>query len=164
MDSLFQTYRLVSLISIIICIIFLIISFILFVRFNIPKIIGNITGFTAKRAVKRMREENKNREVNVNKAVQFNEQKAKTTQKFKPINHVNMTPATNNGKQIVTARLDSTSYNAANEHVMKPTYVTTILGNPNQTHQTTVLNENDGNGNFIIEQDITLIFTDEIIC
>ena len=136
---------------------------ILFIKFNIPKIIGNITGFTAKRAVKRMREENKNREMKANKAEQFNEQKAKTTQKFKPINNANMALAADRGKQIVTARLDSTNYNAANAHSMKPTYVTTILGNSNEAYQTTVLNENYNNDSFIIEKDITLIFTDEII-
>lgn len=161
MDSLFQTYRLMSLISIIVCVIFLILSLILFIKFNIPKIIGNITGFTAKRAVKRMREENKDREKNANKVVQFKAQNSKTTQKFKPIKNAYMAPTESGEKQIVTARLDHSGYNDRNTHSMKPTYVTTILGNPNEAYQTTVLNEN-GN-NFTIEQDITLIFTDEII-
>ncbi|NMA79213.1 MAG: hypothetical protein GX967_01050 [Clostridiales bacterium] len=160
MDGLFQTYKLVFLISVIVCIIFLIISLIMFIRFNIPKIIGNITGITAKRAVKRMREENKNREAKAGNVAQFKEEGAKTTQKFKPINNVKMAPALSGGRQIVTARLDSNNFNTANS--MKPMYVTTILGNSNEEYATCVLNEN-GNDNFIIEQDITMIFTDEII-
>lgn len=154
MDGLFDTYKLIFLISAIICAVFFIISLVLFIKFNIPKVIGDITGITAKRAVKRMMEESKNRERNTTPTTTSGKI-PRTTQK--------MSPAANEDRQIFTARLDKGGGSITNGLGVKSSYVTTVLGSTNEAYETQVLSGNHDSDAFTIEKDITMIFTDEIV-
>ena len=78
----YEVYRYIFIISAILCGIMLIVSVLLFILLKIPRIINDLSGRTAKKAIKNIREQNEASGEKFHKVSAFNESRRKLTDKI----------------------------------------------------------------------------------
>lgn len=78
----YEVYRYIFIISAILCGIMLIVSVLLFILLKVPKIINDLSGRTAKKAIKNIREQNEASGDKYHKVSAFNESRGKLTDKI----------------------------------------------------------------------------------
>lgn len=170
-------------IFIVIAVVLLLLSIFLFIRFNIPKVIGDITGANSKKAIKKTRELNEKSGKKEYKASKVNQQrgkitddinnkKSKTNIKFGNISTQDLeTPSHNN-----SGNSDSTTVLSNEATTVLGDNSTTVLSNM-PTDQTTVLGVNEITvdnkfdddlseieiSEFVIEEDVSFTESNEVI-
>lgn len=152
MIRLSELYNMIFIIGTILAIIMLIITIILFIKFNIPKVIGDLTGLSEKKGLKNMRVTNIN--VSQKRIKQDSKKKTKTNdQVYELAQNKNVEKG---GNVHLTEKLNEE--NITMELRQEPVIGTT------ESKETEVLSDVElENVYFDIEKDITEIHTNEII-
>ncbi len=162
----YDIYRYIFIGAAILCGIMFIVSVLVFIFLKIPKVISDLSGATAKKAIKNIREQN---EASGDKGYQvsaFNQARGKLTDKISPsgniIEQYRMQMAA-----VGTTKIDTQELPAVNSETTvldsKEAGETTVLSEALDIADTTVLNEDVQNQIFSIEFEITYIHTEEVI-
>lgn len=189
----FDVYRYIFLISGILCGIMFAVSIILFIVFNIPKIINDLTGATARRAIKSIREQNEASGDKSHRVSKVNAERGKLTDKISPSGRIEHSDQSQMRFGMQTAKISTQQLAvppvAEDTTVLEPEVLTTVLDSANETtvlslmnettdlskldegttllsqqnSETAELGEDVSEGTFVIEYDIIMIHTDEVI-
>ncbi len=175
----YEAYRYIFIISAILCGIMLVASIIVFFVLKIPKVISDLSGLTAKKAIKNIREQNERTGDKVYSGSQVNRDRGRLTDKMTPSGNImqKTTDKFNGGmrtQKIATQNLETevltnetTVLSTANETTIleSESAQTTVLNQETTVlqNETTILSNNSYDGSFKIEIDITYIHTNEII-
>lgn len=172
----YDTYRYIFIGAAVLCGIMLAVSIILFILLKIPKVISDLSGATARKAIKNIREQNEASGDKGYKVSAFNEARGKLTDKISPSgNVVQQYQAQMRGidtTKISTQELQTeytvnrTISDSNNEtSILNNTGngETTVLAEAGSFGETTVLSGTAIDSVFVIEYEITFIHSDEII-
>ncbi len=169
----YDNYRMIFMLAAIIAIIFLVATIILFFALHIPRVIGDLTGSTARKAIKNIREQNIQTGDKVFRSSKVNIDRGKVTDKISPSGRL-FKPLGDSGygmktEKISTQILENTAASDFNNEFGETTLLATESGetvvlSPEllKTGKIIDLEENVEGSYFIIEQEITFIHTDEI--
>lgn len=173
----YDIYRYIFIGAAILCGLMLIVSIILFITLKIPKVISDLSGATARKAIKSIREQNEASGNKGYKVSAVNEARGKLTDKISPSgNVIQQHQAQMAG--IDTAKIDVQTMpvdEAANQTTVLETYgetsvldttgagETSVLSSAPFAGETTVLNGATSDALFAVEYEITYIHTNEII-
>lgn len=170
----YDTYRYIFIGAAILCGIMFVVSVLVFIFLKIPKIISDLTGATARKAIKNIRQQNEASGDKAYKVSAFNEARGKLTDKISPSgNVVQQYHAQMRG-------IDTTKIGTQELHVDETSVLdhyedttvldgsgvgeTSVLAAPAQPiAETSVLSDAPCDGTFCIEFEITYIHTDEVI-
>ncbi len=160
----YDIYRYIFIGAAILCGIMFIVSVLVFIFLKIPKVISDLSGATAKKAIKNIREQN---EASGDKGYQvsaFNQARGKLTDKISPSGNVieqyRMQMAAVGTTKIETQELPTNGTTVLDN---QGSGETSVLSETPSAGETTVLSEAVNDTAFVIEYDITFIHTDEII-
>lgn len=173
----YDIYRYIFIGAAILCGIMFIVSILLFIFLRIPKVISDLTGATARKAIKNIREQNEASGDKGYKVSAFNEARGKLTDKISPSgNVVQQYHAQMRGidtTKISTQELQGEEY--GNETTALDSYnetsvldsigtgETSVLSEEMPYGETSVLSEVSNDSAFAVEYEITFIHTNEII-
>ena len=173
----YDIYRYIFIGAAILCGIMFIVSILIFIFLKIPKVISDLTGATARKAIKNIREQNEASGDKAYKVSAFNEARGKLTDKISPSgnviqqHHMQM-------RGIDTTKIDTQELQVdetANQTTVLDSYnetsvldntgagETSVLSEVMSSGETTVLSEATNDSSFTIEYEITFIHTNEII-
>ncbi len=174
----YEIYRYIFIGGAILSGVALLVSILIFVLLNIPKVISDLSGATARKAIKNIREQNEATGDKSYKVSAFNEARGKLTDKISPSGNVIQQHYAQMRLGIDTTKIETQELEfdeAANQTSVLENYnETTILDQPT-AGETSVLNEVqyemkavdssvvETADTFIIEKDITFIHSDEVI-
>lgn len=170
----YDIYRYIFIIGAILCGVMFLVSVFIFVFYNIPKVISDLSGATARKAINNIRRQNEESGEKSYKPSAFNEARGRLTDKISPSgrivqqNHVQMSGI--DTTKIQTQQLDA---EAGETSVLDETAGETSLLNEN-VGETSLLSENTGetgklaqtsvgSSAFSVEYEITFTHTDELI-
>lgn len=173
----YDIYRYIFIGAAILCGIMFIVSILVFIFLKIPKVISDLTGATARKAIKNIREQNEASGDKAYKVSAFNEARGKLTDKISPSGNVIQQ------HQAQMRGIDTTKISTQELQVEEHANETTVLDSYNETSvldntgagetsvlsevmtsgETTVLSEATNDSAFTIEYEITFIHTNEII-
>ncbi len=173
----YDIYRYIFIGAAILCGIMFIVSILVFIFLKIPKVISDLTGATARKAIKNIREQNEASGDKGYKVSAFNEARGKLTDKISPSGNVIQQ------HQMQMRGIDTTKIDTQELQVDETVNQTTVLDSYNETSvldntgagetsvlsevmssgETTVLSEATNDSAFTIEYEITFIHTNEII-
>lgn len=173
----YDIYRYIFIGAAILCGIMFIVSILVFIFLKIPKVISDLTGATARKAIKNIREQNEASGDKGYKVSAFNEARGKLTDKISPSGNVIQQ------HQMQMRGIDTTKIDTQELQVDETANQTTVLDSYNETSvldntgagetsvlsevmssgETTVLSEATNDSAFTIEYEITFIHTNEII-
>ncbi len=183
----YEVYRYIFIGAAILCGVMLVVAVLLFILLKIPKVIGDLTGSTARKAIKNIREQNEKSGDKAYKVSTYNRERGKVTDKISSSGGL---PQNSKGQMesLQTAKIDAESFpnettvlgnetTVLSEATAALTPETTVLDqqtnettvlSPGIGGETTVLSESSYDGLsldsvFEIEYDITYIHTDEAI-
>lgn len=172
----YEMYRYLSLGAAIACAIMVVVSVVLFFTLQIPKVIGDLTGRTARKAIEDIRKQNEQSGDKVYRSSSVNLRRGKLTDKISPSGRIESRHTTPFGTGVITEKISTQQL-----PVVEDTSDTTILNEGNETTvlaqapdaapipsictETTVLQkwEEENNHSFVIEYEITFIHTNEVI-
>lgn len=165
----YEIYQYIFYGSLIMCIIMLVLSIVLFFVFKIPKIVGFLTGATARKAIKSINEhteQSMSQRLKQKKGKSHNEIDFSSSGKLMKKTNVSM-----DSDSPVTEKFKTESLAPYNETTVlnQRGDETTVLSQMSSLEETSVLNNEAGTENgseakeFAVIYDITYIWTDEII-
>lgn len=171
----YEVYRYIFIGAAILCGVMFIVSVLLFILLRVPKIISDLSGATARKAIQSIREQNERTGDKAYKVSAFNLERGKLTDKISPSGNVIQQAQQQmygmDTSKIATQHLaeqgemDKTTVLASNDTTVleSPVGETSILTEP-AIGETSVLNENMPIDNaFVIEFEITYIHSNEVI-
>lgn len=175
----YQTYQWICYICAALCGLMLLISVLLFFLLRIPKVIGDLTGSTARKAIKDIREQNVSTGNKVYKTSAVNRERGKLTDKISPSGRLIRNPSNDLSGAMETEKISSQRLTADETTVLSADEGTTLL-TPEMTpgNETTVLTPDMSSGGsettvldasmvgyagFAIEYEITFVHSNEII-
>lgn len=174
----YEVYNYIFIGSAILCGIMLIASILIFILFKIPSVISDLTGATARKAIKNIREHNEVSGEKSYKVSAINEARGKLTDKITPSGNV-IRQHQEQMRGLETQQLPENQTTVLEPELQtmpldnSEAGATTVLGSVDAQQtmplesepagETTVLNETAENTVFAIEYEITFIHTDEII-
>ena len=174
----YDIYRYIFIGAAILCGIMFVVSVLIFILLKIPKVISDLTGATARKAIKNIREQNEASGDKAYKVSAFNEARGKLTDKISPSGNIIHqyqaqmrgidTTKINTQELQVDEAADQTSvldqYNETSLLGNEGTGETAVLTAPEQVHgETSVLNPIVADTTFSVEFEITYIHTNECI-
>ncbi len=168
----YDLYRYIFIIAAVLCGVMLVVSVLIFILMNIPKVISDLSGATARKAIKNIRESNERSGDKGHKVSSFNESRGRLTDKISPSGRIvpnNASPVRmgmetakiqtqelstqelSNETTVLGAANETTVLGAANETtVLDAANETTVLSQTNETtdlsanNETAILSGNDG--------------------
>lgn len=148
----YEVYRYIFIGAAILCGIMAATSVFLFFFLKIPKVIGDLTGSTARKAIEEIRQQNENSGHKTYKTSLVNQQRGKLTDKISPSG--NLYPAGTDplGGAMATEKIGTQQL----EYMGNDTELLSDIG----SEETSVLSNVNA---FVVEQEITFIHTDEVI-
>lgn len=178
-EQLQQVYQYIFYGGAILAVVMLIVSVLLFFGYNIPSVIGDLTGATARKAIENIRNQNESTGDKLYKSSPVNRERGKITDKISPSGNLIKNPSEALGGAMATEKIGTQQLTAEETTVLGGAAETTVLGAGaaettvlGGAAETTVLNAEVGETSvldapqgtvFAIEYEITLIHTDEII-
>lgn len=173
----YEMYRYVFLGGAALAGIMLIVSVILFFAFRIPRVISDLSGRTARRAIEDIRRQNEQSGDKTYKSSPVNMQRGKLTDKISRSGRLIKREETPFGTGVVTEKISTQELPPQETSLLAPESETTVL---DQGNDTTVLNQaaygetsvlqpevmaaaQDAEQPFVIEYEITFIHTNEVI-
>lgn len=166
----YEVYRSVFLGAGIASVVMAAISVILFFALRIPKVIGDLTGRTAKRAIEQIRQQNEKSGNKTHKSSAVNLERGKVTDKISQSGRVLKQSDSPFGTGVITQRIsrqDAPAHEADETTVLVPENETTVLnGDQGETvvlQQSAVEVPIQTTGMFEIVHEITYIHTNEVI-
>lgn len=161
----YDVYRYIFLGALIACGIMIVISLILFFTLKIPRVIGDLTGHTARKAIEDIRRQNEQSGDKTYKSSAVNLQRGKLTDKITRSGKLVKRGESPFGTGVITEQLAGQSTNAYSEDttVLETAPETTVLFS--LSGETTVLDTSDvvNAQGFVIEYEITFVHTNEVI-
>ncbi len=173
----YDIYRYIFIGAAILSGVMLVVSIILFILFKIPKVISDLSGATARKAIKNIREQNEASGDKGYRVSAFNEARGKLTDKITPSGNIMrqnpmQMPGINTTK-IDTQKLQDEEHSNQTTvlNSSEETFVleggtageTSVLSEVMSSGETTVLSEPVNDSAFAIEYEITFIHTNELI-
>lgn len=172
----YEIYRLIFFIALALCGVMAIVSVLLFFLLKIPRVVGDLTGRTARKAIENIRKQNEESGDKTYKSSAVNMQRGKLTDKISPSGRIVPRAETPFGTGIITEQLadkpgaaettvlsaaETTVLDAASETtVLSPEYgETSVLDTPMMPSQPEPVPTQE----FVIEYEITFVHTSEII-
>lgn len=173
----YDIYRYIFIGAAILCGIMFIVSILVLILLKIPKVISDLSGATARKAIKNIREQNEASGDKGYKVSAINEARGKLTDKISPSGNVIQQ------HQAQMRSIDTTKISTQELQAEEPVNETTVLNSYSETSvlgntgagetsvlsevmssgETTVLSEVANDSAFTIEYEITFIHTNEII-
>lgn len=179
----YETYRYIFIVAAVLCGTMFVVSILLFIFLHVPRLVGDLSGTTARKAIEGIREQNEKSGDKAYKASAVNRQRSRLTDKISSSGRVQHHTARTLDTGVVTEKISTQKLTAGDE--------TTILENNNETtvlnqmgaavfqadtNGTTVLSEGMETGNvsvtgeaclpenvFRIEHEITFIHSAELV-
>lgn len=148
----YEIYRYIFIGAAILCGIMAIVSIALFFLLKIPRVIGDLTGSTARKAIEEIRQQNESSGHKTYKTSLVNQQRGKLTDKISPSGNLYPPETDPLGGAMATEKIGTEQL----AHVSDDTELLSDIG----SEETSVLS--DANA-FVIEHEITFIHTNEII-
>lgn len=161
----YEVYRYIFLGALIACGVMVVVSAILFFTLRIPRVIGDLTGRTARKAIEDIRKQNEQSGDKTYKSSAVNLQRGKLTDKITQSGKLIKRAETPFGTGVITEQL-------AGQQNISYSEETTVLDAVSETTvlyptsgETTVLASSEDNQmqSFVIEYEITFIHTNEVI-
>lgn len=148
----YEVYRYIFIGAAILCGIMAVTSVFLFFFLKIPRVIGDLTGSTARKAIEEIRQQNENSGHKTYKTSLVNQERGKLTDKISPSG--NLYPAGTDplGGAMATEKIGTQQL----EYMGNDTELLSDIG----SEETSVLSDVN---TFVIEYEITFIHTDEVI-
>lgn len=146
----YDVYRYIFIGAAILCVVMAVVTIFLFFFLKIPKVIGDLNGSTARKAIEEIRQQNANSGDKIYKSSVVNRERGKLTDRISPTG----TLYTNTTGSIAGAM--------ATEKIATQHLEETVVLDAGVYEETTVLSAQADN-NFVIEYEITFIHTNEII-
>ena len=162
----YEMYRYVFLGAVIACGVFFAVSIVLFFVLRIPKVISDLTGRTARKAIESIRLQNEQSGNKTYQSSAVNLERGKLTDKISKSGRLVPREETPFGTGMITEKI-STQQLDVEESVEETTLLnvteeTTVLSG--DSGETTVLNSYEQSGQvFVVEYEITFIHTDDVI-
>lgn len=163
-DMTYDMYRYVFLGALAACGVFLAISIILFFTLRIPKVISDLSGRTARKAIENIRLQNEQSGDKTYKSSAVNLQRGKLTDKISGSGRLIPRNATPFGTGVITEKISTQQLDVA-EDVGETTLLSQTEGASAQNSDTgeTELLDTSARQLFVIEHEITFLHTDEVI-
>ncbi len=162
----YETYHLIFVAAAVLAGVFLVISAILFVVLKIPRVVGDLSGATAKKAIQSIREQNERSGNKVYKSSKVNMERGKLTEKITPsgrLLHHHTGGFGAHTEKISTEMLQNQAMQAGETEVLNTAAEETVLLNAGRSETTVLAQSMMVQPFFEIEQDITFIHTEELI-
>lgn len=171
----YDIYRYIFIVAAILCGVMFIVSVLIFIFLKIPKVISDLTGATARKAIKNIRQQNEASGDKAYKVSAFNEARGKLTDKISQSGNVVQQ------YQAQMRGIDTTKIDTQELHVDEANNQTSVLdayadaamfgnGSAGETSvlsspfgETSVLSESYSDQAFCVEFEITFIHTNEVI-
>ena len=141
-------------------------SILLFILLKIPKVIGYLTGRTARKAIENIRNQNESSGDKTYRSSLVNQERGKLTDKISPSGRLIRNPTDLLGGAMATEKIGTQQLVSDETMVLDSGNETTVLTGEldNSGNETTLLSQTDISNNvFEIEYEITYIHTNEII-
>lgn len=162
----YEIYRYIFIGAAILCGAMLITSILLFILLRIPKVIGDLTGRTARKAIENIRNQNESSGDKTYRSSLVNQERGKLTDKISPSGRLIRNPTDLLGGAMATEKIGTQQLVSDETTVLDSGNETTVLTGEleNSGNETTLLSQTDISNNvFEIEYEITYIHTNEII-
>lgn len=161
----YEIYRYIFIGAAILCGAMLITSILLFILLKIPKVIGDLTGRTARKAIENIRNQNESSGDKTYRSSLVNQERGKLTDKISPSGRLMKNPTDLLGGAMATEKIGTQQLVSDETAVLDSGNETTVLTSElSGANETTVLNQTDASNNvFEIEYEITYIHTNEVI-
>lgn len=161
----YEIYRYIFIGAAILCGAMLITSILLFILLKIPKVIGDLTGRTARKAIENIRNQNESSGDKTYRSSLVNQERGKLTDKISPSGRLMKNPTDILGGAMATEKIGTQQLVSDETAVLDSGNETTVLtGELSSGNETTVLSQEDiPNNVFEIEYEITYIHTNEVI-
>lgn len=162
----YEIYRYIFIGAAVLCALMLITSILLFVLLKIPKVIGDLTGRTARKAIENIRNQNESSGDKTYRSSLVNQERGKLTDKISPSGRLIRNPTDLLGGAMATEKIGTQQLVSDETTVLDSGNETTVLTGEltYPSNETTVLSQNDISNNiFEIEYEITFIHTNEVI-
>lgn len=169
----YEMYRYIFLGALIACGIFFVIAVVLFFTFKIPKVISDLSGRTARKAIENIRAQNEQSGDKTYQSSAVNLERGKLTDKISRSGKLVPREATPFGTGVITEKISTQKLDTAGETaVLEASEETSVLSAP--TGETDVLAPMSGETEvlaptqpamqiFAVEYEITFIHTNEVI-
>lgn len=161
----YEIYRYIFIGAAFLCGAMLITSILLFILLKIPKVIGDLTGRTARKAIENIRNQNESSGDKTYRSSLVNQERGKLTDKISPSGRLMRNPTDLLGGAMATEKIGTQQLVSEETAVLDSGNETTVLTSElSGANETTVLNQTDASNNvFEIEYEITYIHTNEVI-
>lgn len=162
----YEVYRYIFIGAAILCALMLITSILLFILLRIPKVIGDLTGRTARKAIENIRSQNESSGDKTYRSSLVNQERGKLTDKISPSGRLIRNPTDLLGGAMATEKIGTQQLVSDETAVLDSGNETTVLTGEltNPANETTVLSQDDVSNNiFEIEYEITFVHTNEVI-
>ncbi len=144
----YEAFRYIFIIALVLCCVMFVVSVVLFIVLNIPKIINDLSGRTAKKAIQDIREQNEKTGHKSYQVSQVNRERGKLTDKISHSGRiVSKNPSSQLGYSVETAKI------AAN------TEETSVIQSGNET---SVLSQDSAAAS--VQNETSVLVTDETTC
>jgi len=162
----YEIYRYIFIGAAILCGAMIVTSILLFILLKIPKVIGDLTGRTARKAIENIRNQNESSGDKTYRSSLVNQERGKLTDKISPSGRLIRNPTDLLGGAMATEKIGTQQLVSDETMVLDSGNETTVLTGEldNSGNETTLLSQTDISNNvFEIEYEITYIHTNEII-
>lgn len=162
----YEIYRYIFIGAAILCGAMIVTSILLFILLKIPKVIGDLTGRTARKAIENIRNQNESSGDKTYRSSLVNQERGKLTDKISPSGRLIRNPTDLLGGAMATEKIGTQQLVSDETAVLDSGNETTVLTGEleNSGNETTLLSQTViPNNVFEIEYEITYIHTNEII-
>lgn len=162
----YEIYRYIFIGAAILCGAMIVTSILLFILLKIPKVIGDLTGRTARKAIENIRNQNESSGDKTYRSSLVNQERGKLTDKISPSGRLIRNPTDLLGGAMATEKIGTQQLVSDETAVLDSGNETTVLTGEleNSGNETTLLAQTDISNNvFEIEYEITYIHTNEVI-
>lgn len=162
----YEIYRYIFIGAAILCGAMIVTSILLFILLKIPKVIGDLTGRTARKAIENIRNQNESSGDKTYRSSLVNQERGKLTDKISPSGRLIRNPTDLLGGAMATEKIGTQQLVSDETAVLDSGNETTVLSGEleNTGNEITVLTQAEIPSNvFEIEYEITYIHTNEVI-
>ncbi len=162
----YEIYRYIFIGAAILCGAMIVTSILLFILLKIPKVVGDLTGRTARKAIENIRTQNESSGDKTYRSSLVNQERGKLTDKISPSGRLIRNPTDLLGGAMATEKIGTQHLVSDETAVLDSGDETTVLTGELESsgNETTLLSQTVISDNvFEIEYEITYIHTNEVI-
>ena len=179
----YEIYRYIFIGALILSVLMFLVSVLLFILLKIPRVVGDLTGRTARKAIENIRNQNESSGDKAYRSSVVNRERGRLTDKISPSGRLERTPSDQLTSAMPTAKIGARDFSSEETTVLGEENATTVLSPQAEdsgattvlsfaeTNETTVLSAAPafqsaplaGDSVFEIEYEITYIHTNEVV-